>query len=59
MSKISVIIEEVSVNDLQTKIQEAKDAGRRILDVAPAVLTKIGGVRSKETRVVSYHLITQ
>lgn len=55
---MNVIIEEVDAPDLQAKVQEAKDAGRRILAISPSCLEKQGR-STKNFAVTRYVLITQ
>lgn len=57
----NVVMETVLAEELQTKIQEAKDAGRRILALAPADMKRIrNGKRISDVMTVaSYVLVTQ
>lgn len=49
--------EQVALDDLQLKIQQEKDAGRRILALSPATMKKMG--RTMQFEVVSFILVTQ
>lgn len=53
-----VLTEVVKSEDLQSKIQEAKDAGKRILAVSPSRLTKVGRIAT-HFEVTSFVLVTQ
>ncbi len=53
-----VTVERVEATELEQKVQDAKDAGRRILAVSPASLHKLKRV-GMDFEVVSYVLVTQ
>jgi hypothetical protein len=53
-----VTVETINAEDLQQKIQEAKDAGKRVLALSPAGLKKIGRLAVNFV-VISYTLVTQ
>ena len=50
--------EVVAAEELEAKVQSAKDEGRRILAVSPSTLTRRSRV-SKEYDATSYVLVTQ